>query len=1170
MSYASTRTRSADRRSRGLRRALSAAVLVPAALAMGVASANGAVSGTVFEDFNSNGTQDAGGPAAAVDTGAAGITVTALGDDGITYGPVVTGANGSYSIPVPAGVTARVVFSGLPTGFTSGFAGADSGTSTQFVTADATDVDYGINVPGNFCQDNPLLVTTCFAFGPTGAAANVGDPAIVGFPYGVPNQGDLANESGKVVLATIDQVGSTYGLAVDRNNGDYYAGAFMKRHSAFGDTPGTIYKVPNTGGTSYGAPAVWATIPNAGADTHTQSANGNDWILDSVAAFDAVGKNGLGDIDINDDGSELYVVNLNDRKLYTVATASGTPNAGVAIPAPAGVPAGDWRPFAVGYNKADGLVYVGGVNSAQSTQNAANLAAHVMTYDPATGAFASSPVLSAPLDFGRKCTRSAGNDLGFDDITNVASVECGNAEDRAEWLPWIDETQLPNDGTSVFPQPWLTDIDFDRGEIILGVRDRIGDQLGNNAYGPAYPADQSLYATQPAGAIYRAFPNGAGFTLEDNAADPAGVATGGAGSDEGPGGGSWYYGDDHFYHDHVGLGSVVQVPGFADTPMTAQDPIYDPQGYETFDGGLIWLGNKASADPGNRTKEYRIFDGENDSVDTFGKANGLGDLEAFCEIAPLQIGNRIWIDSDRDGVQDPGEAPVAGLTVELLDANSNVIGTTTTDADGLYYFDASNVPGGLTPDTAYMISVPAGQAPLASYVLTSANQGGDDELDSDATLVNGAAKINLTTGKAGENDHSFDIGYHLPAPEMDILKEVWNPATSTWMDADSDAGTRGDNAGGAAQHLVGETAKYRVTVFNTGQIDLASVNVTDPWCGLNTTFPLVAAGASMSVECTVANVTADHVNTAQASGAQPVDANGNPIGNPLPTLTERAAIEVYRPALDILKEVKDANGNWIDADANAGSRGSNDGIPAELRIGDTAEYRVTVFNTGNVNLANVRVLDPWCQLDETVALLAVGQNQAYTCERPNINGGNDGHVNTAIAEGATPVLPGGRAANPLPRIAEQAQIRVAAKQKPVLRITKKVVKPRITSGKNAVWNVTVRNTGKGTAIKVKVVDTIPSGFALVKSQILVKRNGKNKWVNKGFKVKNGTVIWAVGNMKPGAVKRLRVTMRSFSSTSGNRTNKVTATASNHKPVRAKAKVRIVKPPVKRIIPAVTG
>lgn len=58
----------------------------------------------------------------------------------------------------------------------------------------------------------------------------------------------------------------------------------------------------------------------------------------------------------------------------------------------------------------------------------------------------------------------------------------------------------------------------------------------------------------------------------------------------------------------------------------------------------------------------------------------------------FSITDRVWYDPNANGTFDGGEVGIAGVTVELLDAASNVIGLTTTAADGTFSF--SGLPGG--------------------------------------------------------------------------------------------------------------------------------------------------------------------------------------------------------------------------------------------------------------------------------------------------------------------------------------------------------------------------------------------------------------------------------------------------------------------------------------------
>lgn len=73
------------------------------------------------------------------------------------------------------------------------------------------------------------------------------------------------------------------------------------------------------------------------------------------------------------------------------------------------------------------------------------------------------------------------------------------------------------------------------------------------------------------------------------------------------------------------------------------------------------------------------------------------------------IGDRVWKDRDGDGLQEPGEPGIEGVTVRLLDEDGTLIATTVTGADGEYLFeglvggtytveiDTSTLPAGLEP-----------------------------------------------------------------------------------------------------------------------------------------------------------------------------------------------------------------------------------------------------------------------------------------------------------------------------------------------------------------------------------------------------------------------------------------------------------------------------------------
>jgi hypothetical protein len=204
----------------------------------------GTLSGTVYQDYNYNGQRDTattlnnvggGQVAVAFDRGIAGVTVTAYDVSNAVAGTATTGADGSYSINAAGNGPYRLEFTNLPAGFFPGPAGANSGTHTQFVSgATASNLDFGITIPAEYCQNNPTLITNCYVGGPQ----NSNSPVIVAFPY---NAGTTRDSGGPPFtdfdtpahdnLTTDTQVGTTWGLAYARGAKVLYAGAFMKKHA---------------------------------------------------------------------------------------------------------------------------------------------------------------------------------------------------------------------------------------------------------------------------------------------------------------------------------------------------------------------------------------------------------------------------------------------------------------------------------------------------------------------------------------------------------------------------------------------------------------------------------------------------------------------------------------------------------------------------------------------------------------------------------------------------------------------------------------------------------------------------------------------------------------------------------------------------------------------------
>ncbi|WP_223623118.1 SdrD B-like domain-containing protein [Microbacterium sp. EST19A] len=758
--------------------AVAATISTTVVVAQPALAADGSVVGTVYQDFNDSGTRDAASGEFGGDTGVAGVRVTATDSTGAVRGTTTTAANGAYTLAVTGAATSdvRVEFSPLPAGFRSARIGAENGSTVQFVALGASNVNLGVTQEGMVRTSTgvprvavptqrSVLATTANQKGSAGPTPDLpNQPALFEVGYGT--TGNPAGD--RATLATQGQIGTVWGTA---NYGEnfVFTGASFRRGTMVGPQGlGEIYLTDATTGTPNGTPFV--NIPDPGTNPRPANLAGYDWLHDTTG-FSAPGKVGLGDIEISEDQRTLYAVNLNDRKLYavpltpggspTAAPTAGTPQA-ITIPlnAAAGCNA-DWvRPYGLGTFR--GNLYV---TLTCTGPTVSDLRAWVIPMDEDTRTFG-APVLNVPLTFNRA--------LAYNSSLPPASS-------TNNYRPW-EETwrdggrQETLDG----PSPVASSVVFDAaGNLTLSIKDRSADQYGA-AMSSTTLTDTQTHGYIGAGDLLRACvtPSGA-LVLESDGVCGTTTATQ-PHNNWGPGGGKFYQTvfetgtSGNNFHGNTALGSALQIPGYTNVMATSIDPVALLQ-----DGVRVFGNDNGQTLRGASLTRLATTDGG------FGKAGGLGDLTTLVAAAPVEIGNRVWFDADRDGIQDAGEQPIAGVTVRLYSTTGALIATAVTDANGDYYFSSS--PGTSTGSVQYGLPLDAetdyeirldnaadygSGGPLEHLGPTVTAAGADRAVDSNGVrqspvLVNAQVR----TPSAGAADHTFDFGF---VPLLSLGNRLWS------------------------------------------------------------------------------------------------------------------------------------------------------------------------------------------------------------------------------------------------------------------------------------------------------------------------------------------------------------------------------------------------------------
>ncbi|OVE75624.1 hypothetical protein BVX97_04360, partial [bacterium E08(2017)] len=290
------------------------------------------------------------------------------------------------------------------------------------------------------------------------------------------------------------------------------------------------------------------------------------------------------------------------------------------------------------------------------------------------------------------------------------------------------------------------------------------------------------------------------------------------------------------------------------------------------------------------------------------------DMGVYLPSITNTIGDRVWFDYDQDGIQDPGEEGVSGLTITLYDNSTNVVETTVTDIAGNYYFTGIDLGN-------YFI----GFSKPANYVFSTMDAGGDDSLDSDADTVTGFSPTYYITN--GFLDVSIDAGIY-GIVDVGVDKTV------------DDAGPN-----------IGQIIEFTLVVSNSGPAIATEVELTDTW-PTNLTYigaaPSQGTFDSSSNFWNLGQLLVDQFETLVITGQVVAGTGGESITNFI------QVTNIREPDSNSANDSDDAILTVESVDVGV-TKTVSDSAPQE---GDAIEYTIVVTNNGPDAASGVELFEP--------------------------------------------------------------------------------------------------------------------------------------------------------------------------------------------------------------------
>ena len=696
--------------------------------------ANANISGLVFKDFNNDGVfndKDSVAPA---------VPIIAVCDDGKSY-TQNTKVDGTYNLVIPNSVKkCRVEAKADAIGMGDGMNSSAGAPLVDFVTNGTSSHDISLGSAASYCQENPDVVMATmpgyFTKGEYWAGGgespfghNLGSVFKVPAPQNGTFNDDTTIDKKRVLLAKVDDTGAIWGAAFQRSTKTLFVSSALKRYTPLKDessatavkkSAGTIYAID----TINGGATPFITIDNVLTDDAANKLSNRDYGFNKdLDVVNYTGRMGLGDLEISEDDKTLYTVNMNTKQLVKIDIATKTQNA-IDIPNPYtnGECADDKvRPWALKVRGKD--VFIGSVCEDKIEDG---VGAAIQKYDGNT-------FKTIAITNSLRYLRAQGY--------NPAGGKEGSGYRYQNW------SNVDSDA------PMLTDIEFtNKGDLVLGYNSRETYNRFSSLKGDIRKmclnpdgtfTDESSDVVQTNCATHKlTYPNNPTTYYEFYTGD--------------------FFGGDHGSsgHPETAAGALAQAPGAPNIIVGMIDATnwYQPGAIGNYDNTS---GDKIGAQAVIKNSPYKDG-GEREPY--AGKAGGMGDVELLCDPSPIEIGDLVWVDVNKNGIQDANEPSYPNVPVKLqCKENGSYVdyGTTTTDIKGHFYFGGinnANLKDGKSLKANLECKLNIAKSDVNNKPATIANPNNDanDTIDNDAKEVGDNNVIEFKLSNA--NNHNLDFG----------------------------------------------------------------------------------------------------------------------------------------------------------------------------------------------------------------------------------------------------------------------------------------------------------------------------------------------------------------------------------------------------------------------------